>query len=309
MTDAQWAQIRDFVDQVCDDLWAHPANRGRRDPGYYNLVARYVAWARFAEGYELDRVLLFGRDMVSFYIATAIPHVTEKTRASYRSQLFAASAALLPASMTPSPIEPIQQRKATTPYTNDEVEALYRWANGQPTQHLRRNANVILALGLGAGFKMREINALTTRHIHVDNEGVVVTSPADGRQVPVRAEWEEIIETAAEPLDEGEFLFRPGRIATKRSLTNAGSDFLATTHQRENAPNAYRLRATWIVGHLVARVPFDVLVRAAGLQEAASLYSYLPLVPEAEFVAVRHMLRAQTFLDRRLRAVPDGGAQ
>lgn len=298
----QWEEIQAFVETTCQALYDDPANRGRRDPGYYNLVARYCGWLRFEQGHELDR-MLFSREMVSYYVATALGHMTDKSRASYRSQLFAASQSLLPASMSPTPTEDINQRKASEPYDERDVARMVSWANGQPTEHLRRNANVILVCGLGAGFKMRETNALLGRHVHSDEYGIVLTSPADGRKVPLSAKWEDVFRTTLTDLDgEDDFVFRPGRIHSQRGLTNAGSDFLGTTKMRQDAPDAYRLRATWIVRHLVARVPFDVLVRAAGLKEAVSLARYLQLVPEAEFEGVRELLRyANNDRERRRR--------
>ncbi|MGO1542897.1 MAG: hypothetical protein ACTHXA_00995 [Gulosibacter sp.] len=97
-------------------------------------------------------------------------------------------------------------------------------------------------------------------------------------------------------------------------MVNAGSDFLGRTNDPTRRPDAYRLRATWIVTHLIAQAPTDVLLPAAGLKEAHSLAYYLKFVPQPDEREVRERLHGPEPLSTPPRERPrlrllDGGAR
>ena len=57
--------------------------------------------------------------------------------------------------------------------------------------------------------------------------------------------------------------------------------------------NAQRLRATWIVWHLCARTPLDVLAAAAGIDrgDSGAIARYLRFVPDMAAAEARLLLR------------------
>lgn len=309
-TEAQWSEIKDFVNEMATEWLAYDPRKAWH--GTVNLIGRYVAWAYFRQGYPLERVV-FRQENVNYFIATALEGRTEKTRSSQRSSLYAVGRVVLPRKYVSPVPEKIAQRAETEPYSETEQLAFAMWANTQPTEQSREHALVILALGFGAGLNMRDINHLKVRDLHIDDAGVVV-SPRDGRFVPVLRQWETVLIEAVHGLTPDDYVFRPGRIDSPRNLHNAGSDFLARTKDPKLRPNAYRLRATWIVTHLQAQVPVDVLLPAAGLKEAHSLAYYMKFVTTPSEQEVRQRLRGSvtdtgTGRDRpTLRLIEGGGS-
>lgn len=304
-SDAQWEEILPFVESVLATVLASPRSRSRH--GLVNLVARYIAWGRFQRGYPLETVV-FRREAINHYVATVLADLAPKTRTGYRSMLHLVSDIVLPPNLVRPAGEVIPNTTDNAPYTDADVTRLVAWANGQPTQNLRRNSNVILALGLGAGLRLREMNRVLIRDLTIDDDGVVIDvgGPAKPRVVPVLAEWENVIIDAADGLKPDDYLFRPGRRTSKKMLDEATSSFLRRTKMQADVPNPYRLRNTWVVRHLVHRVPLDVLSRASGINDAQSLMRFLPFVPECELDAVRAMLRGAR--NAKLRAIRGGRA-
>lgn len=289
-TEETWQVVLPFVDGILARCAENP--RTAKRAGIENLVGRYVVWAHRDRGYPLD-VEMFRPEAINHYVATALDGKTDKTRASYRALLYAVARTILPARLIEPPREKLGNRSLSAPYARDEVLDIHAWAMGQPSEHLRRNTGVILALGFGAGLRLREMNRVRLRDVSIFSDGaVVIRVPDDGREVPVTAEWEALIDQAAGDLGEDEFLFRPGRIESEKQLREAASLFLRTTKVQSMAPDPYRMRNTWLVEHLKNRVPFDVLVRAAGIKEAKSLYNLMEYVPEADREDVLRLLRA-----------------
>ncbi|MGO1542896.1 MAG: hypothetical protein ACTHXA_00990 [Gulosibacter sp.] len=202
----QWDEIKNFVNEIATE-WLAGKNRETWH-GVVNLTGRFVVWAYFKQGYPLERTL-FRQEIVNDFIASALEGRTEKTRATQRDSLFAVGRVVLQRMFVAPEREKISQRVETEPYTEAEQIALGMWANTQPSEQSRENAFVILALGLGAGLNMRDINHLKVRDIHVDDAGVVVT-PCDGRFVPMLRQWERIIADTVKPLRTEDYVFRPG---------------------------------------------------------------------------------------------------
>ena len=290
LSDAQWAALA----PVHADIWETYAERTKRavlsDPGAPNTLARYLSWAIVTMGYPGDATVM-QRALISYYIEHQLPGLSDRTRATYRSQLTSISDVVVPAHLGPPQHEFIPRKPSVEPYSPAEVALLRQWANTQPTSIGRRNANVVLALGLGAGFNSREINRLRVRNVLVDADGVVVQSAKDGRLVPVRAEWERVLVDAIDQLPRDAFVFRPGRIESRRALANATSGFVTRSTSAHLAPNPYRLRVTWIVEHLRDRVPADILARACGAMGGESLTKYLKYVSPADAAHARALLR------------------
>ncbi|GGK54833.1 hypothetical protein [Nocardia camponoti] len=172
------------------------------------------------------------------------------------------------------------------PYTDAEVAALRAWAYGQPTANRRVQAERLLCLGLGAGMFAAEIAAIVVADLRVDDLGVLITvSGARARQIPVRVEWSEPLIRVIESNDRTDHVFLPGRKRTRNLISN-----FASAGSGEPGPNSYRMRSTWIVGHLVNAVPVHTLMDAAGIESVQGLSKFVAHIPTAEVDAVRRAL-------------------
>jgi hypothetical protein len=112
------------------------------------------------------------------------------------------------------------------------------------------------------------------------------------RLVPLvaRAAWDHILGELADAAGDG-FLFRPRR-TTEYAKNLIGSWSLI---HRAPAPlppvSAGRLRATWIVELMAARIDHDLIAKAAGLASAASLARYQHHVPPLDAATAMRLLR------------------
>jgi hypothetical protein len=166
------------------------------------------------------------------------------------------------------------------PYSDAEVRALVGWSHGLPTERMRDNAQTLLGLGLGAGLTSAEINESKCNWLEHAYRGLAIGVPSERpRRVPVVAEWTWAVEAAL--VRSGDLLFLPDRT----SVTNKHVSRFVEGLPRHDAPklSARRLRATWIVGRLDARVPLNALAAAAGVlpEILAEYVPYMAAVSEA----------------------------
>ncbi|WP_216892059.1 hypothetical protein [Nocardia alni] len=174
------------------------------------------------------------------------------------------------------------------PYTRADVASLKAWAYGQPTAAARTQADVLLALGLGAGCTAADIAALVVDDIVVDEQGVLVQLAGERpREVPVLFDYERplagVVEAGHPP---GTPVFLPGRRRSKNLITG-----FTSRGGGEPGPNTHRMRSTWIVEHLVADVPIAVLMKAAGVDTVQGLTRYLAHIPDTDALRARAALR------------------
>ena len=156
---------------------------------------------------------------------------------------------------------------------------------------MRDGTLALLGLGLGAGLMSLEMTQthdtwLRTRADGLDLE--VKGRPA--RRIPVVAAWEWTLRHANARCGGG-YLFRPDRADRGRKMVSVFTENLP----RGDAPklSVQRLRATWLVRHLEARVPVHVLAAAAGIkpEEMFRYAGALRPVPPAD--ADRYLRRAE----------------
>ena len=159
--------------------------------------------------------------------------------------------------------------KKSAPYTQDEMTRLQHWADGESTQERRRQANLLLALTLGAGLRSGEVATLTAAGVETDDAGTVVYPSgyrgAGPRFVPVDHEWADVIREAVERAkDLDSWLFRP-----ERTTSSAGTVALFTkrSHRLSLAVDMSRARTTWIVTQVRRGVPESAVIEAAGLSD------------------------------------------
>lgn len=184
---------------------------------------------------------------------------------------------------------------AGAPYDTGELVALVSWARSFPTAASRQDADTLLALGLGAGLSASEIIAL--RHGDVVRPAVgvdILVRGSSGRVVPVLRAYQALLPPPSR--DETRFVFRAAR---RGEYVNAITNF--TGRVQGARPVAQRMRATWIVHHLEASTPLDVLLDAAGLTTPAALRRFLPFV--------RHHTAEERLRILRFAVTPDGDDQ
>ncbi|CAB0852674.1 hypothetical protein FRC0337_01608 [Corynebacterium diphtheriae] len=167
------------------------------------------------------------------------------------------------------------------PYTAEEHRQLVQWSYSLGTDYQRASARTYLALGLGAGLRSKEMATLTRSDVTVDAAGVLVTARgyrgAGTREVPVRAEWEQVVGTQvrALPTSNSLVLFPQRAHATTESVAAILTRIGKPEHIRLDSR---RLRTTWVVALLQEFVPEAVVASAAGLASLQHFTSWLPEV-------------------------------
>lgn len=277
------AFVRDAV-RDCDQGTAYSARE------LLIVGSKHVAWC-LAVGYPLERDVVFRREIIAQFIDSACEDVAASTRGNYRSKLFRMSERLLSPHLRHAWVPPVRRDDPACPYTAGEVSSLRSWALGRNTDYRRANAWSLLALGLGAGLSAAELSYVTAGHVITDAHGVIVIVEGPrARQVPVLLEWERpLLRAANEAGAPSQFLFRADRTKTHRHLV---SNFVDKTIQNPVRASSQRMRATWLLTHMVAGVRADVLLRAAGVESLEALTRYLAYMPEADADQVRTTMRA-----------------
>lgn len=179
----EWAAIEAFVRECVTDCDAKTPYSARE---LLVVCARHVRWCWRTAGLPLVRRVVFHRDTIAEYIAHGCPQMSPASAGNRRSQLLRMAELLLPPQERGTRLAALPPSDPLPPYPPQDVVALRSWANGQNTQYRREQCTLLLALGLGAGLSNAEILAVRSRHIHVDEEGVLVEVDAPRtRFVPV----------------------------------------------------------------------------------------------------------------------------
>ncbi|WP_043628604.1 hypothetical protein [Nonomuraea candida] len=135
-----------------------------------------------------------------------------------------------------------------------------------------------MALAFGCGLTSGEVAAVRSGHLRRLHSGaVVVTVPGTQRLIVCRAAWEDVLVHAADqPGDR--FVFRRRRAA--RHAKNLFSSWTARHTPTGGLPalSVRRLRSSWIVELLSARIDLGVVAAAAGMSTSA-LACYQHFVP------------------------------
>lgn len=241
-------------------------------------------------GDRLDRSV-FDRWNVEEFIATGCPGLSPQSRNTMRSALFRMGEVLLDDARTPLAAR-IGQGAPLAPYTNAEVVALRSMARWQSTAASRRSLSALISLGLGAGFGGADVRVVRRRH--VTRHGNVVWVEADSgprpRVVPVLTEWAEVLLDAVDGLAADAFAVGAGRRESSVRVDAIGARAASDVHV-----DSRRLRITWMVRHLAAGTPMNVLAPAAGvrsLEPFSRLLRFVPDLPPGDVVAWLSTMRA-----------------
>jgi integrase len=266
-----WRTIGDFITAAVADT-ASATNRDERS--LYPATVAFVLWCWQSRGTPLERKRIFRRSTVEEFIHLAMKNYATSSRATHRSTLWLMVDALNPADRTEH--RPISRSVPTTPYSSSEVAMLYSWATSQGTEHRRRDAIALLALGLGAGLAAREILGVRVRDLDTTTDDIhVIVWESRPRVVPLSPQWDRPLRRILADLKPNDWLFRPGRIsATSGQVT----DFLLRARTDLDVRPS-RMRSTWLVEHLRDGTPPQELLRISGLKNLAALDKLAAFVP------------------------------
>jgi len=245
-------------------------------------VMHFVYWAVFVVGCDLNAAIVFDRDLVETYVRETLPKkLAPGTRRNYRAWIFRVAEVVNPDKNPRQPM-PLNVKSMAAPYTEHEIAALDRWAAGQSTPYRRSNAATLVALGAGAGLSSIEIAHLKRSAVAVGVDGTVQLHIGGvahkQRLVTVSGEFEQILATQVETLDDDVFVFQPRRSRTENDVVSA---FVAHTHVPKGTPHVttQRLRNTWMVTQLTNRVDVLTLMKAAGVVSLESFSRLAQFVP------------------------------
>lgn len=284
---AHWEVIGPFTQQAAIDAAPYVPYRYER---VLSDICMHVHWCWSTAGLPLERSLVFHRDTIEEHIRTGCGHLSDPSRGNRRSSLLAVARTLLPPGEAVTKLTPLCRANPSRPYSPDEVSQLQSWALGQNTARRRRDAHTLLALGLGAGLSASEMRELRVGAISVDDEGVLVTVGGKRpRLVPVLQQWEAPLRHlhAHAPASRLAFGVERTRPASRNAITN----FVARTKGVGLKPQSQRLRATWIVTHLLHGTRVDYLSAASGLATTEMIDRFSVFLPPVNVVAHRRHLR------------------
>ncbi|WP_186317646.1 hypothetical protein [Curtobacterium sp. 9128] len=241
------------------------------------VTSGFVDWVVNVCGYPALMRVVFHPVMIRRYVSRDDKPWQDKTRRDYRSLLLRIAEVVVPEAGA-IPFGSLNTEAPTLPYTDRELGLLESWARGQSSAQRRRDAGLILGLAAGAGLDPWEIQHLRDEDVVVGRAGVRVTVAGSvPREVTVLQRWEDLVRDSLMGRSGREWVFGP---ATRTSTFNAITPFIRRTDRgNEPTPVPTRMRQTWIVTHLAARTPADLIMAAGGLTKPEHLATSLAHIP------------------------------
>ena len=262
-----WPHVEQFV----NNCLAESVGRTSYSPKELGAaLGPLTIWCWQTGSAALNPSEVLDRDVIEMYVATGLHGWTNASRNTIRSRLLRLSEILAP-NQPPAPLRPYGNSDASVPYTLREQAAFLSWARTQGTPLRRANAEVLLALGFGAGLSNEELIRVRLRDLEVTNFGTTVhVTGKRVRDVPLREEWAPLLPRHINDTDEWAFL--PGRRYRSANLTG----LFVTKSDGRPTLLVRRMRATWIVHHLNRGSPTIPLLAAAGLRTLEPVDRFLP---------------------------------
>lgn len=270
----RWENIRSFVADAVSMI----------TPACHYLAERlmvatsgFVDWVVNVCGYTAKMHVVFHPVMIRRYVSRDDVAWGDKIRRDYRSLLLRIAEVVVPDAGA-IPFESLNTETPTLPYTDRELGRLESWARGQSSAQRRRDAGLILGFAAGAGLDPWEIQHLRDDDVVVGRAGVRVTVAGSvPRDVTVMLRWEDLVRDSLTGRSGRNWVFGP---ATRTSTFNAITPFIRRTDRgSEPTPVPTRMRQTWLVTHLAARTPADLIMTAGGLTKPEHLATSLAHIP------------------------------
>ena len=314
---ASWAELRPVWERLI--VGFAPASRGAVG-GPAAVLVGFLCWASARPGrpdpnapLELEELFETSPSVIDAYDdQLRADGVADSSRATRRAVLRRALRSLDPSATTTR----IAYQPVAGPYSAAECAALVRLACHQPSEARRRELSFVVGLGLGAGLDGRDLrntDRSSFSDLEVPGEVPLLTVRVGGterpRTVVVRRAYEPLVREALASHDaarRGKSASILGWSATRRNITTPVIEHAVTARAGERvAIEVNRLRATWLVAAMCARVPLGTLLAAAGLRSARSLTDLLvhcPAPDPAEVAAALARLEAALGTDQRDRS-------
>lgn len=273
-TAEEWERIRTVV-------VAAVSTAGYPSPWAALIAVRYttrlVAWARGLD-LPLDAEVILDPDHINRFVASELAHMTTAGQSSVRSHLRRVARSANPVAQVPSPGPAYpRDRPLARPYTASEVAGFWEAADAQATQKRARVLTLMLALGLGAGLKPREVLTVTSQDVRrhpTDDRLCAIFLPE--RTVPVLHEYTQRLRELCREYPDGPLIGpHRGDVKDPLGVLRKGieiPDYLP----RLRAP---QLRSTWMVSVLSRDVRISEFMHMAGTVSAKSLESIAAYVP------------------------------
>lgn len=266
----QWERVRPLV---LDSLRGSKVTGPKSLKQHVSHLAHFWVWA-LENDHPADCRTTLTRSVVDEYARLGMASSLEKSRSDRRSRLRSLADHHNP---TQAPFTGVTIRRAAIrpPYTSEEMTTIRRVARVQPTDLIRRQMCLCVALGAGAGIDSPELKLLRVDHIGDRGDaGITVTVPGErARIVTVMREYEDLLREGLEGLAGTKPLV--GRLQTRH---NVASDVYARATLLGDVPHLEqaRLRSTWLAALMQRPVPLAVLLDAAGLRTARTLVELVP---------------------------------
>lgn len=287
LTEAEYAPDRSVTAEFVRASSPTGMRNARRLLSY---TSAYATWVRTnAEPVPTVRALADLR-LLDRYINAGLAQLSDGTRATHRSTLATAIAAILSGGQRRARAA---YRGGSAPYSPADEQRFLLLARHQPTPLKRARLSAVVALGAGAGLDSSDLRGVRPADIEV------LTNPADVFQVTVRSGQRPrtvIVRTYyRELLAEALRLHREAGFSDADTLLGCEANRSVASRVVEQSLTATgepvrieiaRLRATWLLAAMHAQVPLTVILQAAGLKSArpiADLIAYLPEPDPTEF--------------------------
>ncbi|WP_221762254.1 hypothetical protein [Nonomuraea sp. WAC 01424] len=256
------------------------------------VTTRLAVWCH-RTGLPDDPEVWLRHETIDAFVLTGCTDLAPGSAQTYRSWLRhmrATLAWLERGEQVPPPMK--APTAVSQPYSAAQLGQLRAWADHLRGQ-ARHDALALMALGFGCGLTPGQLAAVRGTHLrHLDSGAVVIAVPDTSRLIVCRAAWEQVLAETATAVGDS-FLFRPRRLVPH--FKNLFSGWSARHRPTGGLPalSARRLRASWLVELLTARIDPGVVAAAAGMSVAA-LARYQHFVPALDEQSAVALLRGRT---------------
>lgn len=167
-----------------------PAESGRQAVQRLKPLAQYLAWRDQAGMVIDDPTEVFHPSDVDRFVHHGCRHLSDATRASYRSALRTVGEHVAGTELAcPERTVSISKPRPQAPYGPAELAALLGAISGLPTAAARHNAMALVTYGRGAGLRASEIASLVGTDHEITPDGtVLVHIPGPGARSVARPE-------------------------------------------------------------------------------------------------------------------------
>ncbi|WP_432746597.1 hypothetical protein H7827_18425 [Streptomyces sp. JH002] len=285
---ALWADVAPLVRSVvAATVTAVPYDVGR----LLHVTGALAMWAE-RMGMEREPEVWLRNETIDAFVLSRAGEIRATSVQTYRTWLLRVRDALTWSERgEAAPVRLHADPMPQQPYTKGELAGLRHSAEHLPRQQ-RNDALALLGLGAGFGLTPKEVAASRGHHLRLLRRGGPVLHTGVDRVVPLaaRAGWESVLGDLAKAAGAG-YLFRP-----RRSVEYA-KNLVSSWPLHHRPPDGLpalavgRLRATWIVELMAARIDHDLIAKTAGLASAASLARFQHHVPALDTPTAVKLLR------------------